>query len=404
MDLFHRDDLRDLATNDRGPCVTIMMPTARVESELNQNPIRLKNLLKRADEELKEQGYRDEEIGELLQSGRELMEGDDFWRKMEDGLAIFLCKDESRVYRLPINLKELVVVGKRFHVKPLFPLIASNNRFYLLALSRNTVQLFQGTHFSMNEVHVEDIPRSLADALFLDDPEKTLQAHTGKKLNKGREDLIYHGHGHPGEDYRARPQDALRRFFQQIDDGLKEVLRDDNAPMVLAGVSYYLPIYREINSYEHLVEHDLVSGNWEHLSNKEMHDRAWEIVEPLFMTAQQTSLEKFQQLFGNGGDLASADLKEIVPAAVYHRVDTLFVPIGEHQWGQFDPESNTVEIHEEHTSGDEDLLDLAAVHTYLNGGTVHALQPDHMPVQRGSLAATFRYAPGAPASERRNGS
>ena len=136
MDLFHRDDLRDLATRDSGPCVTIMMPTARVESELNQNPIRLKNLLKRADEELKEQGYRDEEIGELLQSGRELMEGDDFWRKMEDGLAIFLCKDESRVYRLPINLKELVVVGKRFHVKPLFPLIASNNRFYLLALSR----------------------------------------------------------------------------------------------------------------------------------------------------------------------------------------------------------------------------------------------------------------------------
>ena len=400
MDLFHREDLRALATRSEAPCVTIMMPTAHVEAELAQNPIRLKNLLKKAGEELKEQGYRDEQIQELLSEARALLEREDFWRKLTDGLVIFLSREESRVYRLPIELEELVVVSNRFHLKPLFPLIASNNRFYLLALSQNRVQLFQCTHFSINEVHVEDIPKSLVEALFEDYPDRSVQFHTAVKMNKGREDAIYHGHGAQGEDFRSRPNDALRRFFQQIDAAIMGVVRDDDAPMVLAGVTRYLPIYREVNNYAGLVEDDMVPGNWEHLSPKEMHARAWEIVEPIFMASQTTSIEKFHHLHNNGGQLASADLKEIVPASVFHRVDTLFVPVGGHQWGAFDADNNSVELHDEHRAGDEDLLDLAAVHTYLNGGTVHALRDENMPAPGSQLAATFRYAPGAPAQEK----
>lgn len=402
MDLFQREDLRALASRAEAPCVTLMMPTARVESEFAQNPIRLKNLLKQAVEELSDQGYRDEEIDVLLEPARALFGREDFWKRLDNGLIMFLEPGSSRIYRLPLEMEELVVAGSRYHLKPLFPLLASNNRFYLLALNQNKIQLFQGTHYGMNELHTSEIPRSLTEALALDDPERTLQLHTGVKMNRGRQDAIFHGHGHPGEDYRARPQDALRRFFQRIDSGLKSVLGDDTAPMLLSGVSYYLPIYRQINSYPGLIEHDILAGNWEHLTVSELHKRAWERITRTFDEAQDAAIDKFNHLFNNGGNLASADLGEIVPASVYHRVDTLFVPIGSHQWGTYDPESNAVELHDAHEPGDEDLFDLAAVHTYLNGGTVHALRDEHMPMG-GALCATFRYAPGAPA-EKRNGS
>jgi hypothetical protein len=400
MDLFHQDDLRALSTHTVAPCVTIMMPTAHVEAELAQNPIRLKNLLKRAGEEMKAQGIRDDEAQQILASARALLDRDDFWRKMNAGLAMFLSPEESRIYRLPVALEELVVVNKRFHLKPLFPLIATNRRFYLLALSRNRVQLFQGTHFTLNEMHVEDIPKSLADALFTDYPEATIKGPVGSKAHQGRPEMMYHGHGQSTEDYRTQSKEALGRYFRKIDEALADVLNDDDAPMLLAGVSYYMPIYREVNSYRGLIEDDLVPGNWEHLNLKDIHERAWQVIEPWFEANQQTAIDRFQELHNNGGRMASTDLKEIVAASVYHRVDTLFVQVGAHQWGVFEPLENAVELHDERQPGDEDLLDLAAVHTFLNRGTVHVVAADAMPAPGQLVAATFRYSPGAPARER----
>ncbi|HEX7071276.1 MAG TPA: hypothetical protein VF190_10735, partial [Rhodothermales bacterium] len=215
-----------------------MMPTAHVEAELAQNPIRLKNLLKRAGEELKEQGIRDDMAQQVLGPARDLLGRDDYWRKLNAGLAIFLSPAGSRIYRLPVELEELMVVNKRFHLKPLFPLIASNHRFYLLALSRNRVQLFQGTRFTMNEVHVEDIPKSLAEALFTDLPEPTIKGPVGSRAHQGRAELMFHGHGQSAEDYRTQSKEALGRYFRKIDEAIADKLREDDAPMLLAGVSY----------------------------------------------------------------------------------------------------------------------------------------------------------------------
>jgi hypothetical protein len=68
----------------------------------------------------------------------------------------------------------------------------------------------------------------------------------------------------------------------------------------------------------------------------------------------------------------------------------LFVAVGVQQWGIFNPGSNIVDLHSEAELGDEDLLDAAAVHTVLNGGTVYAVEPNQVPdgVQ---IAAIFRF-------------
>ena len=401
MDTFNKEQLQELARTHENPSVSLFMPTYRVESEQAQNPIRFKNLLKEAQSQLKEVGHREPEIERLLAPAKELMDQESFWHNQSDGLVAFLTPSSSRFFRLPVNFEALVTVGERFHLKPLFPLIASNNLFYILALSQNDVRLFQGTHYSVSEIEASEIPESIVEALFYDDPERQLQAHTGATMNDGRQDQVFHGHGRGSgdtDDAAARPNDALRRFFQQIDSGVQEVLEGEKAPLVLAGVEYYLPIYREVNHYNHLVENEIVAGNPEHLSAKELHEKAWEVVEPMFMASQQTSMEQFEQLRGNGGGLASEDLKEIIPAAVFSRIDTVFVPVGEHRWGHYDAEANTVEIHDEHMAGDDDLYDLAAVHAYLNGGTVHALRKENMPSE-GTLAATFRYPADVAATE-----
>lgn len=388
MDLFDRDALQELAHADTERCVSLYMPTSHVEAELAQNPIRLKNLLRQARQQLKEAGLREPDIDALLAPAQTFQESGEAWGTLNEGLAAFFSRAGARFYRVPLDVEELVVTANRFHLKPLFPILASNNRFYVLALSKNRVQLYQGTHFRLDEMQVEDIPESLAEALFYDDPERSLQHHTGNRVG-GRGDAIFHGQGVQDEDHRSRPQDALKRFFRQVDHGVSDELHDETAPLLLAGVEHYLPIYREINSYPHLIAGEIVAGNPDHLSPHQLHEKAWEIIEPLFLQVQQTALDQFEQARQSDG-LASEDLKEIVPAAVFSRVDTLFVPIGVHCWGRYDPEGNIVTIHDTQQPGDSDLYDLAAVQTYLHGGTVHALRPENMPVEQG-LAATFRY-------------
>ena len=123
----------------------MFLPAHRVSPESGQDRIRLKNLLNEAEERLVAGGLRPPAARDVLQPGRELLQADPFWSYQSDGLALFLAPGWSRVFRLPLDLPELLVVADRFHVKPLLPLLANDYRFYVLALSQNEVRLLEGT-------------------------------------------------------------------------------------------------------------------------------------------------------------------------------------------------------------------------------------------------------------------
>ena len=197
---------------------------------------------------------------------------------------------------------------------------------------------------------------------------------------------MFHGHGVASAD---DPKDYISRYFHQVDEDLQDLLRDEQALLVLAGVDYLHPIYKEANTYPYLVGEG-IEGNPEELCAEELHERAWAIVQPLFLAAQKEAAAEYKQFAGAGSEQASNDLKEIVRAAYHGRVAMLFVAVGLQQWGTFDPETNTVRVHEEAEPGDEDLLDSAAVQALLNSGTVYAVEPEKVP-DGASLAALFRY-------------
>lgn len=385
MDHLNREALRLLAQTQGNPCVSIYMPTYHVEVELPQNTIRLKNLIREARQELKAAGYTESLIGPMLLPVINLLDRADSWSDSSDGLAIFLTPSSARLYRVPLAVEELVVTGHRFHLKPLFPLLASNNRFYVLTLSKHKVGLYQGSHHALKEVHVRAIPAEIVEEFFGEKPERQ---HIGNRVGGGPV-TMYHGAGGPDEKQRTRLREGMKRALREIDRGLRTVLREETAPLLLASIEAYLPLYRDVNTYGYLIEDVIVAGSPDHMSERDLHEKSWDVVQPLFTKAQAASLDQYRELSSRDG-MASQDAKEIIPAAVFRRVDTLFVAIGQHLWGRYDPATNAVSIHEEHQAGDEDLYDFAAVQTYLNGGTVHALKPENMPTDSG-LAATFRY-------------
>ncbi len=126
-----------------------------------------------------------------------------------------------------------------------------------------------------------------------------------------------------------------------MDDGLNNLLEEKNIPMVLAGVEYLLPIFREASSYQNLLE-DGIAGNPDRENLKELHERAWNIVRPIFEESQKKAFEKYEQLNGQKSSLATSDIKEAVKAAVVGQVETIFVPLGMQKWGRYDPENHKV--------------------------------------------------------------
>ncbi len=394
MDIPSREDLNGLMTARDGWHVSIYMPTHRAGDQIRQDPIRLKNLLRTAEEELAERGMRPAEARQLLEPARNLIDDASFWRNQSDGLALLLSARDLHTYRLPLDLDERVVVGQQFHLKPLLPVLSGDGRFYVLALSQGGIRLLEGTRYSIDPVGLEDVPTSLAEALQFDDPEKEFQFRTTTAPPHGQggpttsgtggdRPAVFYGTGAATEDDKQR----IFRFFQKVDAGLQTRLGEDRTPLVLAGVDYLLPLYREASSYRHIVPEG-VEGSPKELSDRELHRRAWELVEPIFRQAQEDAARDFRVLAGQ--ERATSDTRQAVAAAYYGRVDTLFVARGQELWGSFDPDTNEVHPHQERHEAHGDLLDMAAIATLFNGGTVFVVPADQVP-GGGLLAAVLRY-------------
>lgn len=383
MDLFTGEELGRLIQKKVTPCVSIYMPTHRVFPETKQDPIRFKNLLREAEERLKIAGLRSLEAKKLLKPAKALIKDGLFWQYQGDGLATFISSDVFYHYRLPLKFNELLVVTDRFHIKPLLPLFSQDGRFFILALSQNEVRLLQCNRFSVKEVELNNVPRSLSEALKYDDPEKQLQFHTRTPTAAGERAAMFHGQGVGTDDVK----DNILRFFHQVDDGLHKLVRKEQAPLILAGVEYLFPIYREANSYPHLIEEG-ITGNPEGLKAEELHEQALKIVEPYFLKPQEKAMTQYKQLAGSGR--ASNNPKAIVEGAYDGRIEILIVAVGIQQWGFFDLKTRMVHLHPEAETGDEDLLDFSAVLTFLNGGKVYAVKPEEMP-DEAPVAAVFRY-------------
>lgn len=386
MSILTRDDLKTLYQEQEGVCISIYMPTNPSATETDQGRIQLKNLLAEAEKHLLAAGLRVPDAQKLLAPAQKLLWDKLFWRHQDEGLALFLSEETFYHYHLPYDFEAQAVIADRFHIKPLLPLLADDGQFFILALSQNEVRLLQGTRHSISEVDVADIPTSLAETLVADGSEKQLQFHTSSgSPGGGKRAAIFHTHDASGKLSRTN----IRRFFRQINSVLSAWLVNEHAPLVLAGVDNLLPLYKEVNSYPHLVE-EVIIGNPEMLRADELHQRGWAIVQPLFQQTRRQAESYYQQLLGSTNEKASNEPMHIIQAAFNGRIETLFVALGQRLWGRFDLETSAVELHQEKESGDSDLLNVAIIQTMMNGGAVYAVPLEEMP-SRNMLAAIYRY-------------
>jgi len=356
--MLKNDSLLKMAEVRGEWCVSLYMPLG------DTNTIKKKNCLKKltleAGKKLKALGVAPLTVGRILGPVDMILEHRGFWENKSEGIAAFFTVDSFAWHSLQYKFDELVVVTDRFHLKPLLRNAAQNRRFYVLALSEEQIKFFEASELGINEIYVKGIPRN--SAAFLT-PETDGESF--------------------GEEEK---QEGLLELFQKVDKAVTTHLKDNDAPLILAGEEQLHPVYYDANTYSNLVKIG-IGGNADKLSAKELLVKALPIVKPVFRRRREKALASFQKNIATG--LASNNFAKIFSAARSGRIETLFVPVGKQKWGKFNNQTNEIEINEQAKAGDKDLLCVASTRTLRNGGEVFVVLPEQMP-DNSLIAAVLR--------------
>jgi len=379
--MLTREDFLPLLEPRGEPAVSIFMPTHEAGPEIRKDPIRLKGLVRRAEEMI---GDR-RKARAVLEPARNLIEDNaSEWRHMRRGLAIFVAPDFNRLLKLPGRVEEGLVVGSRFAIRPLLPFLDEGRRFYLLAVEQSSISLFEADSETLEPVRDPALETSFADIFEQTDFDAGLGLHgAGSPGAGGRGPAKFHALGEAPEDYK---QKALERFAVSVAKAVAPHLSGRRRPLVLMAEPNLLGMLKARLDYpEDLLVTVVKSPNGR--TPQDLHRQAIGDAARLLEAGRDKLIETFGRLAPRR---ASDDSATILRAAGEGRVTALLLdPEGE-LWGRWDAERQAGEIHDAPRQDSEDLIDSAARATLRHGGDIHVMPAAGL-LRGAPLAAIFRY-------------
>jgi hypothetical protein len=228
------------------------------------------------------------------------------------------------------------------------------------------------------------VATSLEEAVRPEDLQSHQQWHSSVTPSVMGVGAVYHGQD--GEQYRNQQEDLLF-YLRQIDEGVRRVVQDPKAPLVLAATETVVAHYRKASEHPHLLA-EYVHGNPDHVKDDVLYQHALPYLEDKW----HREIHQTQEQFGAAAarNLASKDISQIVPAAAEGRVGVLIVPKDLNIWGKVESDTGRVLSVEQSSSESVDLVDEAALRTLLSSGQVFLVEPEEVP-GGGELAAIYRY-------------
>jgi hypothetical protein len=378
---MNTESFRELANHDAQTCISIFIATHAGGNE-KMDATAFKSALQKVTSQLQEKGLEATQIKELLAPAHALLQEDNFWNNQQQGLAVFIAEGFCRYARMPITPAEFILCNKAFYLSPLIPWVVARDKFYLLVLSKKRAQIFRGDAFGLQPISIPELPDGIEDVVHLEEKDDQTLFRTGSSgAGKGAN---YHGIGGGKPDEKQNVQ----MYLEEVDRTLwTELLNRENCPVLLAGVNYLLPLFKQSTQYKHIWP-DVLTGSFEHADVVSLYKASREVLEPYFAERLNQALVKFQNK--SATELTSSIPEDIIPSAHYGKISILFVKKGYQLWGTFDEQSNQLSIHAEAGGENEPLVDQAVVKTLMNGGEVFEAEASQLP-EGADMAALMRY-------------
>jgi hypothetical protein len=376
-------ELADLA-GQRGPCLSLLLPTPWRGEEARKVAIQLKGLLREAESQARARALPDDTAAALLDPVRSLVDDAGFWRRTGEGAALYSAAGRWHGFRLGAAPAPRAVVGERFYLRPLLGRL-DDLAYHVLAVSRHRVRLFEGDHESLREMELGAVPRDFEAALGELQFQRGLQQHSPTPAGRGRRAIVFHGHGADDEEHL---EDDLFKYFRLLAAALHERLGGDDRPLVVAAVEEHLPVLVQRAGLPGTVLEEGIPGNPDYVSEHDLHARAWPLVAAWARRAAGADARRVRDAVDRARVVT--ETSAIVRAAAGGRVDTLLAAAGAELWGTFDPAAQALTVHGAPEPGDEELVNLAVCETLAARGAVRELPPAELPGP-GPMVALLRW-------------
>lgn len=353
------DALKNLASVSGDPCVSILMPTHRSGRETQQGPIRLKNLLKEAREKLKAAGHNDD----LLDSLASKPDENEFWQHQGEGLAIFLNRDDCRMFRLNRAVDEKVFIGESFFIQPLIRESNSGGEYFVLSLSWDEACLFRAVGESFSVVETTTLPAKFEELVLPRDPEVSLQntSHRSVGNTAGTSTAMFHGQGE-GESKIEADRD---QYLCLVGDDVAAATYNTGLPLVVVATSEVTGHFEATGKVHVDAKAD---GSPSECTADELREHAKKAITPHLKADHSDFNERFGTALANSK--ASAELDEVLAAEKSGKVDSLMVC---------------------QKDGRCEQTNQAVLETLRNGGDVLQCSPEFMPPDADVVAAILRF-------------
>lgn len=270
----NQQELKELEAFSEPFCLTIYAPFIDPNAASNPNRIELKNLLREAETALLSAGAASRDVKKTLRPARLLVEDHEFWPIHHESLLLFMHPKLFRYYHIPDHITPYILtVETGFNVEPLLKAMENNKRYFVLALGHKNVRLYEGDHYQLKPVQLKDFPADMKQTLNIDEYPNWRESHEIAPSYMGKGSEAVHGQYNVSQT----DKDMLLEFFRRIDKRIHNFLFRQQRPLIIAGVSYLLPIYRKANTYPSLLP-GAITGNQDNADLQTIGEKAWQLV------------------------------------------------------------------------------------------------------------------------------
>jgi Bacterial archaeo-eukaryotic release factor family 3 len=294
--MLSRSELKSFQAHRDYPSVSILAPTHRTAPLNKQDPIKVKNLLRKALDRLRSE-FNTREVAGVVKNLKELVRKVD-WEHTLDGLALFASKERSAAVSLPFRVKPRAVVDEAFATRDLVYAFNRAPPYRVLVLSHQT-RLYEAWTTVLDEHRARPFP----------------MVHRGpggaSKLPGGQ-----------GVNRSAIRDEAHRQFFRLVDDAVGALQKANPLPLVVVGVERNLAFYREVARQPSAVV-GMLAGNHDQTSPSALGKLVWPVFESGATLRRTEALVQLDDAVGAQRHASGID--QVWGAAVGAKCRTLLV-------------------------------------------------------------------------------
>lgn len=287
-------ELKDIRSEN---CITIIASTHRTKPDYLDDGLRLKNLIKDAEERLMADTTK-RNAKSLIEKLNKLAAEIDHSQNLES-LMLFVNDEVAEYTRLPIKVEDRVVIDETFATRDLIRAMHLESHYYILVLSQEKIRLIE----AMNDKVVQEF---------------------GKPFPY--ENTQFFSRNRAANAIAAKQTSLIAEYFNQADKKVNELRKGNPLPVLICGLEENHNEYGKIADNKHSILDVFLDKNKINDPAHSIVEEGWEIVKDYVTKINNERKEELKRAVGENKFLS--DTNEIWNAISQGKIQTLFIEQG----------------------------------------------------------------------------